>query len=276
MSTNKGDDYLYTTRIKTDVQVTWLDLENCRRFPFHHTFENLETATNGTQKCPGKIAEKLLNFRDANHSTEISRNCGSKVEWKWDFRRKVSEKFVPREEFGICCTIRYWKLLKIHIRLFLVEWKSPCVYLLKNLVSINPLSQKYLMSLVSSVLWCKGYGSPALSENLYLVHNLQRGPWTSLDWVSERSTGKVCIPFKGPARKQKITIFHYLRSNLYCGSSDFSHSIEYKERGLVVRRTETISLSFLITSCVQQWAYSNMYSYHLAEFNLLQFENWPL
>ena len=82
MSTNKGDDYLYTTWIKTDVQVTWLDLENCGRFPFHQTFENLETATNGTQKCPGKIDEKLLNFRDANPSTENSRNCGSKVEWK--------------------------------------------------------------------------------------------------------------------------------------------------------------------------------------------------
>lgn len=62
-----------------------MDLENRGCFPFHQTFENLETAANGTQKRPGKIsknAEKLLNFRKANLSTENSRNCGGKVKWQ--------------------------------------------------------------------------------------------------------------------------------------------------------------------------------------------------
>ena len=84
------------------------------------------------------------------------------------------------------------------------------------------------------------------------------------------ATGKVSIPVTRVPLESKIYHLSYLRSNLLCGSSDFSHSIEYKERGLVVRETETINLSFLITSCVQQRAYiSNMYSYHFAEFNLL-------
>ena len=41
------------------------------------TFENLETASNGTENI-----QTLLNFRNVNHSTENSRNPGSKVKWK--------------------------------------------------------------------------------------------------------------------------------------------------------------------------------------------------
>ena len=49
------------------------------RGAFHSTktFENLETASNGTE-----IIQKLLNFRNVNHSIENSRNPGSKVQWK--------------------------------------------------------------------------------------------------------------------------------------------------------------------------------------------------
>ena len=48
-----------------------------RENAFHSikTFENLETAANGTE-----IFRKLLNLRNANYPTENSRNSGSKVE----------------------------------------------------------------------------------------------------------------------------------------------------------------------------------------------------
>ena len=43
---------------------------------------NLETAANGTDTSRIQKFQKLLNLRNANHSTENSRNSGSKVEWK--------------------------------------------------------------------------------------------------------------------------------------------------------------------------------------------------
>ena len=53
------------------------------------------------QKIPRKSFQKfrkLLNFRNANHSTENSRNSGSKVEWKENFRGKNFENLgIPRE-----------------------------------------------------------------------------------------------------------------------------------------------------------------------------------
>ena len=72
------------------------------RGAFHSTktFENLETAANGTEifrKSFQKL-RKLLNFRSANHSTENSRNSESKVKWKEVYREKVSENMgIPRE-----------------------------------------------------------------------------------------------------------------------------------------------------------------------------------
>ena len=62
---------------------------------FHSTktFENLETAVNGTEiswKSFHKF-QKLLIFRNANHSTENFRNSGSKVEWKENFRENFLE-----------------------------------------------------------------------------------------------------------------------------------------------------------------------------------------
>ena len=60
------------------------------------TFENLETAANGTEMSPKSFQKfrKLLNFRNANHSTENSRNPGSKVEWKANSREKFLKIWV--------------------------------------------------------------------------------------------------------------------------------------------------------------------------------------
>ena len=86
------------------------------------TFENLETVANGTEMSPKSFQKfrKLLNFRNVNHSTENSRNLGSKVEWKANSREKFLENMgTPREvvlfcgNFGQCFATHIWKLLKI-------------------------------------------------------------------------------------------------------------------------------------------------------------------
>ena len=82
---------------------------------FHSTktFENLETEANGTESSWKSFQKfrKLLNFRNANHSTENFRNSGSKVEWKENFRGNFFRKFG--------CTSRgcplFWKCRKIVI-----------------------------------------------------------------------------------------------------------------------------------------------------------------
>ena len=88
-----------------------------RENAFHsiETFENLETAANGTE-----IFRKLLNLRNANYPTENSRNSRSKVEWKENLREKFWENLgIPREvvlffgNFGKCCSIRHCKFPKI-------------------------------------------------------------------------------------------------------------------------------------------------------------------
>ena len=98
---------------------------------FHSTktFENLETAANGrgiSWKSFQKF-QKLLNFRNANHSTENFRNSGIKVEWKENFQENFFKNLgIPQEVFGNvgksslpvqstekCCSIRYWKLPEI-------------------------------------------------------------------------------------------------------------------------------------------------------------------
>ena len=64
------------------------------------TFENLETAVNGTEISWKSFQKfrKLFNFRNANHSTENCRNSGSKVEWKENFRENFFENLgIPRE-----------------------------------------------------------------------------------------------------------------------------------------------------------------------------------
>ena len=114
-----------------------------KRGPFHSTktFGNLETTANGTKISRESFKEfrKLLNFRNANLSTENSRNPGrSKVERKENFRKKVSENLViPREVVlfleilenappfatGSC------RKFKLDV---LVEWKAPEDNLARN------------------------------------------------------------------------------------------------------------------------------------------------
>ena len=80
------------------------------RGAFHSTktFEHLETAANGT-----KIIQKLLNFRNVNHSTENSRNPGSKVKWKEKIGVYLARLSSFIGNFGKYCSIRYWKWPKI-------------------------------------------------------------------------------------------------------------------------------------------------------------------
>ena len=99
------------------------------------TFKNLETEANCTeifQKSFWKF-HKLLNFRNANHSTKNSRNSEGKVKWKENFRQKVSENLViPRK------VVLFLKILENAVQFstgscrkckpdFLVEWKAPKV-----------------------------------------------------------------------------------------------------------------------------------------------------
>ena len=82
---------------------------------FHSTktFENLETAANGTEiSCKSFLKfRKLLNFRNANHSTENFRNSGSKVEWKENFQENFFENLgIPRK-----VVLFFWKCWKIII-----------------------------------------------------------------------------------------------------------------------------------------------------------------
>ena len=99
---------------------------------FHSTktFENLETSANGTEISWKSFQKfrKLLNFRNANHSTKNFRNSGSKVhvEWKENFRENfgiprevvlvfgnIGKSSLPVQSTEKCCSIRFWKLPEI-------------------------------------------------------------------------------------------------------------------------------------------------------------------
>ena len=86
------------------------------RGAFHSTktFENLETAANGTEISWKSFQKfrKLLNFRNANHSTENFRNSGRKVEWKENFRGIFFENLGIQYSRG--CPL-FWKCEKIII-----------------------------------------------------------------------------------------------------------------------------------------------------------------
>ena len=75
------------------------------------TFENLETAANGTKISRKSLQKlrKLLNFRNANNSTENSENSGSKVEWEEDFRKEICENLgIPHD---VSSRRKFWKML---------------------------------------------------------------------------------------------------------------------------------------------------------------------
>ena len=93
------------------------------RGAFHSTktFENLETAANGTE-----IIQKLLNFRNVNHSTENSRNPGSKVKWKEKIGVYLARlsSFLEILENTIPFATESRRKFKLDV---LVEWKAPKV-----------------------------------------------------------------------------------------------------------------------------------------------------
>ena len=97
---------------------------------FHSTkmFENLGTAEDGAEIS----RKKIPNFWNAHHSTENSRNSGSKVEWKENFWYKIFEHLcIPRE---VVLSWNFWKML-FHSLLEVTEilkrhfdeWKTPVV-----------------------------------------------------------------------------------------------------------------------------------------------------
>ena len=64
-------------------------LESSGAFHSTKTSENLETVANGTEISRENFQKvrELLNFWDANHSTESPENSGSKVKWKENFSK---------------------------------------------------------------------------------------------------------------------------------------------------------------------------------------------
>ena len=97
------------------------------RGAFHST-KTFEIEANGTEISWKSFQKfrKLLNFRNANHSTEQFRNSGSKVEWKENFRENlgvprevvlfsgnVGKSSLPVQSTENCCSVRFWKLPEI-------------------------------------------------------------------------------------------------------------------------------------------------------------------
>ena len=124
---------------------------------FHSTktFENLETAANGTEISWKSFQKfrKLLNFRNANHSTKNFRNSESKVEWKENFRENVLKIWVYLERFEMSKNRHYQgSQLKNAVpfatgscRKFKpevwVEWKVPCSFIL-SIFKLGKFSRK--------------------------------------------------------------------------------------------------------------------------------------
>ena len=108
-----------------------LSFHSTKTFVNVSSYKGSEISLNSFQKF-----WKLLNFRNANHSTEYARNSGSKVEWKENFREEVSEKFgyTSRGNFGKCCSIRYWKLPKIQTGSF--GWMESALEISSDLIMI--------------------------------------------------------------------------------------------------------------------------------------------
>lgn len=83
---------------------------------------NLETAANGIEVSLKRFVKsrKLLNFRNANYSTENSRYSGSKIEWKENLRKSgYTSRVCPLFGYsGKCCSTCYSKLSKIQTELF--------------------------------------------------------------------------------------------------------------------------------------------------------------
>ena len=95
------------------------DTEILCAFHSTKTFENFETAANGTE-ISWKSFQKLLNFRNENHSTENFRISGSKVEWKENFRE------IFFENLGIPRHYTILKMSESHV--FQRNFKEDCIF----------------------------------------------------------------------------------------------------------------------------------------------------
>ena len=115
-----------------------LSFHSTKTFVNVSSYKGSEISLNSFQKF-----WKLLNFRNANHSPENSRNSGSKVEGKENRRVSwVPEVFLAvQREFLMCRlgkppeVLLFFKILELLAAKscqkftpdFLVEWKAPCI-----------------------------------------------------------------------------------------------------------------------------------------------------
>ena len=101
-----------------------------------HSTKTFEKAVNGTEISRKSFQKfrKLLNFRNANHSVENSRNSESKVEWKENYRKEFSKIWVFLT--SLCSVLEIFEnavpFATGNCRKFnpdvLVEWKAPIVF----------------------------------------------------------------------------------------------------------------------------------------------------
>ena len=115
-----------------------LSFHSTKTFVNVSSYKGSEISLNSFQKF-----WKLLNFRNANHPTENSRNSGSTVEGKENRRVSwVPEVFLAvQREFLMCRlgippeVLLFFKILELLATKsrqkftpdFLVEWKAPCI-----------------------------------------------------------------------------------------------------------------------------------------------------
>ena len=100
----------------------------------NQNFRKFGNSGNGTEISRKRFQKfwKVLNFRNANHSTE---NSGSKVEWKENFWENMFENLgIPREVFlfleilenAVPFATGSCQKFKPEV---LVEWKAPTMYM---------------------------------------------------------------------------------------------------------------------------------------------------
>ena len=114
-------------------------------FHLTKTFENVDSAANGTEISPKSVQTLLLNFEMRTIQPQNQEIPGAKLNGRTTSRKKIFENLgIPCEvvvffgNFGKCCSIRYWKLPKIQTRR-LVEWKAPniCPFLMPHRITVS-------------------------------------------------------------------------------------------------------------------------------------------
>ena len=133
-------------------------------------FENLETAANGTEISLRSFQKlwKLLNFQNANHSTESSSFSGSKVEWKENLR----EHFF--ENLGITCKVV----------LFLEIWKNAVAFAPGSCRKFKPDVSVEWKALVGTKM-----KNPSLVPTRFRLGHSWTLPWAVTSPDQERTPG---------------------------------------------------------------------------------------